>query len=145
MSSHLLTNGTHAPSSLSDALPPVLPFLGESSISSPGCPALGQYTECGVCLLRAVFVMSENLVIYSMFLCPVISHHYSWPTWQPSDKGAMFNHYASYYFKFHIVCLRSKFPPSSLRTHTYTHKRHFLYFPPLVFLSLCLSFSWVSV
>lgn len=82
---------------------------------------MGQSTVHGVCLLRAVFVMSENLVIYSKFLSPVISHRYGWPTWQPSDKGAMFNHYASQYFKFHIVCLRSKFPPSSPRTHTHMH------------------------
>ena len=46
-----------------------------------------------------------SLVIYSVLVAQVISHRYGLPTWQPSDKGAMFNHGASYYFKFHIVCL----------------------------------------
>lgn len=54
----------------------------------------GVYSVWCVCLLGAVFVMLENLVIYSMFLSPVISHRYGWPTWQPFDKGAMFNHRA---------------------------------------------------
>lgn len=97
MASHLMTRRKHAASSSSDAHPPVL-----QSWKKPPFPVLDALVWNGlqravvcVCLLRAVFVMSENLVIYSMFLSPVISHRYNWPTWQPSDKGAMFNHYAS--------------------------------------------------
>lgn len=85
--------------------------------------------ESVVFLLRAVFVMSGNLVIYSTFLSRVISHRYGSETWQPSDKGAMFNHHTSQYFKFNIVFLWYKLPPFSLHIHTLQSHKATIFLP----------------